>query len=237
VAPKPKRSKSQRQLTFGRKVLYRLAVGLAMLFLEILWLTCRFRYVGQREFVELVTKEKAVVPVCWHQHLLVCARFLVTRRVKPLKPGFMISPSIDGEAPTWLARGYGAHVVRGSGTYTGLRAVRGAHQAIERDGISPAVTPDGPRGPRFKFKPGAIFTAQLSGKPVVPLAFAARPAKVMRTWDKFVIPIPFGKICIAIGEPYYPPAQMSDAQMEEAQREMERRMQATYKLARAELDR
>jgi len=236
VVAKPKRSKSQRRLTAGRKLLYRAAVGVAVMFLELLWLTCRFRYVGQREFVELVRRETAVVPVCWHQHLLICARFLVTRHVKPLKAGFMISPSVDGEAPTMLAHAYGAHVVRGSGTYTGLRAVRGAHQAIERDGISPALTPDGPRGPRFKFKPGAIFAAQISGKPVVPLAFAARPARVLKTWDKFVIPIPFGKICVAIGEPYYPPAQMTDAQMQEAQLEMKRRMHATYRAAKAGLE-
>jgi hypothetical protein len=114
--------------------------------------------------------------------------------------------------------------------------VRGAHQAIVKDGISPAVTPDGPRGPRFKFKPGAIFAAQISGKPVVPVAYAARPAFVLKTWDKFVLPVPFGKVCIAIGEPYFPAAEMTDEQMQEAQREMERRMHETYKQARAALD-
>jgi lysophospholipid acyltransferase (LPLAT)-like uncharacterized protein len=153
-----------------------------------------------------------------------------------MKPGFMISPSVDGEAPTMLARAYGAHVVRGSGTYSGLRAVRGAHQAIAKEGISPAVTPDGPRGPRFKFKPGALFAAQISGKPVVPVAYAARPAFVLKTWDKFILPVPFGKVCIALGEPYFPPAEMTDEQMQEAQREMERRMHETYKQARAALD-
>ena len=99
---------------------------------------------------------------------------------------------------------YGAHVVRGSGPYTGVRAVRGVHQAIVKDGISPGITPDGPRGPRFKLKPGAIFTAQISRKAVVPIAYAAKPAWMLRTWDKFVIPPPFARIVIAIGEPYYP---------------------------------
>lgn len=134
-----------------------------------------------------------------------------------------------------LALSYGAHVVRGSGTYTGLRAVRGAHLAIAKDGISPAVTPDGPKGPRFKFKPGAIFAAQISGKPVVPMAFAAQPAFVLKTWDKFVIPVPFGRVYIALGEPYFPAADMTDEQMREAQREMERRLHETYRQAHAAL--
>lgn len=231
-----KRTKSKRRLTRSRVFLYQIAVGVARLILEILWATCRIRVVGLERFQSLVREHVAVVPVCWHQHLLLCARFLVSRRAAPLKAGFMISPSVDGEAPTMLARAYGAHVVRGSGSYSGLRAVRGAHQAIERDGISPAVTPDGPRGPRFKFKPGAIFAAQISGKPVVPMAFAAKPAFVLKTWDKFVIPVPFGRVCIALGEPYFPPAGLSDEQMQAAQRDMERRMLETYREARKALE-
>jgi hypothetical protein len=231
-----KRTKSKRRLTRGRIVTYRLAVLMAQGVLEVLWHTCRIRIVGYERFQGLVREHVAIVPVCWHQHLLLCARFLVSRRARPMKPGFMISPSVDGEAPTLLALAYGAHVVRGSGTYSGLRAVRGAHQAIVKDGISPAVTPDGPRGPRFKFKPGAIFAAQISGKPVVPVAYAARPAFVLKTWDKFILPVPFGKVCIAVGEPYFPAAEMTDEQMQEAQHEMERRMHETYKQARAALD-
>ena len=215
---------------------YRLAVGMAQVVLEILWFTCRIRVTGGERLAALLVEHGAVVPVCWHQHLLLCARFLVSGRIRGLKPGFMISPSIDGEAPTWLAQAYGAHVVRGSGSYTGLRAVRGAHQAIVKEGISPAVTPDGPRGPRFKFKPGALFAAQISGKPVVPLAFAARPAFVLKTWDKFVIPVPFGRVCIAIGEPYYMAADSTDEQRASAEREMEQRMLETYREARRVLD-
>jgi lysophospholipid acyltransferase (LPLAT)-like uncharacterized protein len=231
---RPKRSRSSRKLTPGRIVLYRLAVGLASLILEILWWTCRIRFVGLDRLHALVREHGAVVPVCWHQHLLLCARFLVSSKVAPMKPGFMISPSVDGEAPSMLARFYGATVVRGSGTYSGLRAVRGAHQSLQ-EGISLTVTPDGPRGPRFKFKPGAIFAAQISGKPVIPVAYAAKPAFVLKTWDKFIIPVPFGKVCMAIGDPYFPPTELSDEQMEQVQRELEQRMLETFRKAKAAL--
>jgi lysophospholipid acyltransferase (LPLAT)-like uncharacterized protein len=134
-----------------------------------------------------------------------------------------------------LALLYGAHVVRGSGSYTGVRAVRGVHQAIVKDLISPSITPDGPRGPRFKLKPGAIFAAQISRKPVVPLAYAAQPARLLKTWDRFVIPWPFAKVRIAIGEPYLPPEDMSDEEREAAQRELERRLHEAFRAARAAL--
>ena len=216
---------------------YRLAVWLTAVILEVLWRTSRLKIIGGERLEALLEAQGAVIPVFWHQHLLICSRFICSGRIKGLKPGFMISPSVDGQAPTMLAQLYGAHVVRGSGSYTGVRAVRGVHQAIVKDGISATITPDGPRGPRFVMKAGAIFTAQISGKAVVPVAYAARPAKLLKTWDKFVIPSPFARIRIAIGEPYFPPAEMSDEQMAAAQREMERRLQETFKVAQAELAR
>jgi lysophospholipid acyltransferase (LPLAT)-like uncharacterized protein len=236
VVARVPRTKSKRQLTATRKLSYRLVVKLARMLVELLWHTCRIRICGGERLSALVKDHGAIVPVCWHQHLVLCARFLVSEHNGGLKPGFMISPSVDGEAPTALAKSYGAHVVRGSGSYTGLRAVRGAHQAIVKDGISPAMTPDGPRGPRFKFKPGALFASQISGKPVVPLAFAARPAFVLKTWDKFVFPVPFARVWIAVGEPFFMASDATDEDMEAAQAEMERRLKETFLEARTLLE-
>lgn len=230
-------TKSKRRLTPARMFVYRLAVWLASFILEVLWRTGRITVVGEDRLTALIREEGSVVPVLWHQHLLLGGRFLVSKRNGGLKPGFMVSPSVDGQAPTMMAQLYGAHVVRGSGSYTGIRALRGVHQAIVKEQISPGITPDGPRGPRFKFKPGAIFSAQISGKAVVPIAYAARPAWLLKTWDKFVVPAPFSRIVIAVGEPYYPPKRLTEEEMEGAQHEMERRLHETFKLAQAHLRR
>ena len=232
----PPRTQSQRQLTPMRMFVYRLAVWLTAGVLEVLWRTGRIQILGLERTEALLHEQRAVIPVFWHQHLLLLSRFLVADRVKGLKPGFMISPSVDGQAPTMLAVLYGAHVVRGSGSYTGVRAVRGVHSAIVKEGISPGITPDGPRGPRFEFKPGAIFTAQIAGKPVVPIAYAAKPMWMLRTWDKFIVPSPFARIVIAIGEPYFPQKRLEEHEMEAAQREMERRLHETFREAKRALD-
>lgn len=229
--PQSVRTKSQRRLTPGRMFAYRVAVYLGAFILEVLWRTSRLKVIGLDRLESLLKEQGAVVPVFWHQHLLMCARFMCSNRIEGIKPGFMISPSVDGQAPTMLAELYGAHVVRGSGSYTGVRAVRGVHQAIVKEGISPTITPDGPRGPRFVMKPGAIFTAQISGKAVVPIAYAASPAKLLKTWDKFVFPLPFARLRIAIGEPYFPPKRMSEEEMAAAQKELERRLHQTFKTA------
>lgn len=227
----PARTKSQRKLTPARMFAYRLAVYLGSLIIEVLWRTSRLQIIHLDRLETLLKEQGAVVPVFWHQHLLMAARFMCSNKIKGIKPGFMISPSVDGQAPTMLAEFYGARVVRGSGSYTGMRAVRGVYNAIVKEGISPTITPDGPRGPRFKMKPGAIFTAQISGKAVVPIAYAASPARLLGTWDKFVIPFPFARLRIAIGEPYFPPKRMTDEEMAAAQEELERRLHETYKIA------
>jgi lysophospholipid acyltransferase (LPLAT)-like uncharacterized protein len=156
--------------------------------------------------------------------------------VPGLNTGFLISPSVDGEGPALLAELYDATVIRGSSTYTGTRAIRQMAKLIKQQGISPLITPDGPRGPRFKFKGGAATVAQLCEIPVVPLAFAARPARVFRTWDKFVLPAPFARIVIMIGEPVIPPRKLTHEQSEALNLELERQMHNTYKQAAAVLE-
>ena len=82
------------------------------------------------------------------------------------------------------------------------------------------ITPDGPRGPRFKFKPGALLLAQMSGRPILPMSYAASHAWLIK-WDRFVIPVPFSRIAIAIGPPVYVPRVNDAASLEQLQAKME----------------
>jgi len=103
-----------------------------------------------------------------------------------------------------------------------------------KDQLSPVITPDGPRGPRFKFKPGAILLAQMSGRPMLPMAYAASRAWLVK-WDKFVIPVPFSRVVITIGAPRYVPRVTDAAAMEQLQADMEGELKKLYQLAASEL--
>jgi lysophospholipid acyltransferase (LPLAT)-like uncharacterized protein len=161
---------------------------------------------------------------------------LLDQRAKGLKPGWLISPSADGELGADAARRLGAHVIRGSSTHTGARALRDCYTAMVKDGISPVVPVDGPKGPRFKFKPGAILLAQMSGRPMLPMAYAASRAWLI-SWDKFVIPVPFSRIAIAIGPPRYVERVVSAQGVEALQGEMEAELKRLYQVARDGLNR
>jgi len=101
--------------------------------------------------------------------------------------------------------------------------------------VSPVITPDGPRGPRFKFKPGALLLAQMSGRAILPMSYAASHAWLIK-WDRFVIPMPFARIAIALGPPCYVPRVTDAASLERLQGRMEEELKRLYAVARAALE-
>jgi lysophospholipid acyltransferase (LPLAT)-like uncharacterized protein len=228
-------TRSSRRLTFWRRALYHVAVPIGLCIIRIWWLTCRVtRVVGKEHLRAALAKTPAIIPCYWHQHQLFCGRYLLRQRALGLKVGFLISPSVDGEIGAMMVRRVGGHVIRGSATNTGARALRDYYQALTQDQVSPVITPDGPRGPAFEFKPGAILLSQMSGRPIVPLAYAATRAWLVK-WDRFVIPVPFSRITIAIGAPRQVPRTLNAAGLAHWQREMETELRAQFEAARAAL--
>ena len=231
-------TRSQRRLTRGRRLLYRLVLPLAMTLVRLFWWSYRrIVVIGDEHFDGALQRCGAVIPVFWHQHLMGCVQYLLPKRARGLKIGFLISPSVDGEVPAIVARRLGGHVIRGSASYTGARALRDFYQALSKDHISPLISPDGPHGPSFVFKAGALLLAQLSGKPIVPIAYAADRAVLFRSWDRFVLPVPFSRIAVAVGEPMTVPRVIKPEELEALQRQMAQQLHELYKQARAGLKR
>jgi lysophospholipid acyltransferase (LPLAT)-like uncharacterized protein len=228
-------TRSGRRMTRARRLLYAIAVPLGLGIIRLWWLTCRIRHIdGDENLTAALAKAPSLVPCYWHQHQLFCARYLLERRSRGLVPGWLISPSVDGELGAMMVNRIGARAIRGSSSHTGARALRDYYVALVKENISPIVTPDGPKGPRFKFKPGAILLAQMSGRPMLPMAYAASHAWRIQ-WDKFIIPVPFARISIAIGEPRYVPRVLDAAGVEALQREMEQVLLRLYQKAAAGL--
>jgi lysophospholipid acyltransferase (LPLAT)-like uncharacterized protein len=229
---------STRRLTPVRRALYAIAVPVGLAVLRFWWWSCKVVEVrGVEHFRAALEKAPSMLPCYWHQHELFCARWLLDRQQEGLKLGFLISPSVDGEVPATMAKRLGAAVIRGSSTRTGARALRDYYQLLVKDQVSPVITPDGPSGPRFRFKPGGIVLAQISGRPLLPMAFAASKAWLV-SWDKFVIPRPFSRIVIAIGEPVSIPRTLKvddAAALAPVQKQLESQLHGLYREARQAL--
>ena len=230
-----RQTRSRRRLTFWRRAGYQIVVPIALGVIRLWWLMCRIVHVrGEEHLSTAIGRSGAIIPCYWHQHQLFCGGLLFRQRVAPIKVGFLISPSVDGEIGAMIVQRVGGHVIRGSSTNTGAKALRDYYQALSKDGVSPVITPDGPRGPAFVFKPGAILLSQMSQRPIVPMAYAASHAWLVQ-WDRFVIPFPFARIAIAIGAPRQVPRTLDAAALERWQIDLGTELRLLFESARAAL--
>ncbi|MFO0690695.1 MAG: lysophospholipid acyltransferase family protein [Myxococcota bacterium] len=125
-----------------------------------------------------------------------------------------VSQSRDGSlvASTLRALGY-AEPARGSSSRGGSAAFLGLLRQLEL-GTTVAVLVDGPRGPAGVAKPGIAALARHSATPIQPLAFAARPALRLGSWDRTLVPLPFARVVCVFGEPIAPTALEDNGQDE-----------------------
>ena len=108
------------------------------------------------------------------------------------------SASRDGAIAARVLELFGAVAVRGSSSRRGAQALVEL-VSLARRGYDLAVTPDGPRGPRYEVKPGVIALAQHTGVPILPISYTLTRRLQLRSWDGFLVPLPFGRCHIRVG--------------------------------------
>ena len=189
-------------LTVKQRITNVLLTPLAKLILFLIWRTCRVvQIIGSEHGERLIEQKKTMIPCYWHQQHLFCTWYMRQLIRRGVKIGFLISPSRDGEIPAKLARAWGGEVIRGSTTRTGAQAMRDMYTLVVKQGISPVSTSDGPQGPIHTFKIGDVLLSQFTQAPLLPLAYAAEKYWMLNSWDRFIVPKPFSRVVIAIGEP------------------------------------
>lgn len=177
-----------------------LLISIGARLLRMLFATLRVR-VNDQCGITLESPDFPVICTFWHNRILaVAAAFL---RVYPReRKGVTVltSPSRDGALLAGVVGKLGMGAVRGSSSRRGATALRECLQILER-GADLAITPDGPRGPRYHLGPGVILLAQQSAGRILPVHVRFGRHTALRTWDGFNIPWPFSKVEIILA-PY-----------------------------------
>ena len=200
--PTPEIPLSEHPMSWSRRLIHRLLAPLVLAFLRGLWMTCRFTISGEEEVADLAASGQPVIVTFWHGELAVGAWYLSRLESLGLNLAFVVSPSRDGEFVMRILERTGGTAVRGSATRSGVKALKGLYRAMTRDGGSPVVLPDGPRGPNRQCKEGAILLSQMAQVPIIPIGIEARPAWRLLTWDRLLVPPPFSRVSIVIGQTY-----------------------------------
>ncbi|HTY68840.1 MAG TPA: lysophospholipid acyltransferase family protein [Alphaproteobacteria bacterium] len=129
----------------------------------------------------------------------------------------------DGRLILEMVRHFGIQPIVGSSSRGGAQAMLTMVQTV-RSGGCIALAPDGPRGPRMRVAPGVVSLAKLTAAPIFPVTFSTTYGRVLRTWDRFFLPFPFGRGVVVYGDPLVVPTDADDAGLETARATLETRL-------------
>lgn len=178
--------------------------------------TARWRFEGAEHRAAALASPRPVIVAFWHERvglgpLLWSMPDAQGRRPPPgSSVAAIISRHRDGMRIAAVARRFGVRQIAGSARRGAMAAAREAMAALEA-GSHLGVTPDGPRGPRRVMKPGLARMASRAGCLVVPAATAASPRIVVNSWDRFHVPLPFGRAALVFLPPIAVPQDADDA--------------------------
>lgn len=155
--------------------------------------TWKYNTVGEEIPASLRSRKEPILFTLWHGQMLPLLWFHRNQGVAVL-----VSEHSDGEIIARILEWMGYALIRGSTSRGAGRALIGLMRTL-KEGNDVAITPDGPRGPRHKFAPGAVVAANRADVAIVPAVANVDKCWQLSSWDGFVIPKPFAKITIAYG--------------------------------------
>jgi lysophospholipid acyltransferase (LPLAT)-like uncharacterized protein len=174
---------------------------------QLVLVTGNIRVRANPQAEDLVLNRRVpVIYALWHCHVF----FMPLLRLHARRPvAVLLSSHRDARIVGVAARMRGVELVQGSSTRGGVSAYRQLLRRL-RSGESVCITPDGPRGPARQVKAGVLHLARQSGCAAVPVGLALNRLRRLRSWDRSVLPLPFGRGVLALGAPLYvPPGQAS----------------------------
>jgi lysophospholipid acyltransferase (LPLAT)-like uncharacterized protein len=181
----------------------------------------RVAFSGDRRHPTDPTVERFIYAF-WHESLLAPTKIAADVKV-------LVSQSADGELIAQVCRRLGVGVIRGSTNRGGASGLLGMLRQDNRSHL--AITPDGPRGPRRKVKPGTAFLASHSGLPVVPIGVGFTRAWRAGSWDRFAVPWPFSIAVGVVGEPVAVPGDLDGDGLEHHRLRIEQALLAATQAA------
>jgi lysophospholipid acyltransferase (LPLAT)-like uncharacterized protein len=137
----------------------------------------------------------------------------------------LVSASKDGETLARVLSRFGLVCVRGSTSRRGKGALLELTRLVQ-NGHDAGITPDGPRGPRFRVQSGVVDLAQLTQALILPVSYVvSRQITFKNAWDHFILPLPFGRCTLRIGQPISVPRDADDRLREDKRLELEQVLQ------------
>jgi hypothetical protein len=186
--------------SFKDRMLIRAADLVFYFLINLIGLTARFEVIGWENHDKAEQNGGLPIYVFWHDRIFLTTYWWRKRRIL-----VMTSRSFDGEYIARFIQRFGYGAVRGSSTRGAVGAVVEMAKLM-RAGCTTAFTIDGPKGPPYVAKMGAVLLAKKSGHPIVPVTMGLARYWKAPSWDHFQIPKPFTRARVYVAPPIYVPA-------------------------------
>lgn len=196
-----------------------IACFVGALYIRLVRYTGRWRIEGEHIPESFRTAGKPFILAFWHGRLLMMP--YCWRRTDLVN--MLISGHRDGRLISQTVKHFDIESVVGSTTHGGAQAMRYLIRQM-RDGGIVGITPDGPRGPRMRVGEGTVALARLAGAPVIPATFAASRRRIVGSWDRFVVALPFSRGVFLWGDPIEVPRDADGEALEARRLELEEAM-------------
>lgn len=158
--------------------------------------TLRIRIVGEEHRRAIMASGRPVLHAIWHQRMVLgILKHPFSRTVT------MASRSSDGEVIATFLACWGFHATRGSSSKGGGQALSEMVEYLKGTTRWAALTPDGPRGPARRSKPGLVRLAEETGGAVLPVGTSSTRPRFLRSWDRYLLPLPFSRCVVVFGPP------------------------------------
>ncbi|MDF1578867.1 MAG: lysophospholipid acyltransferase family protein [Desulfobulbales bacterium] len=208
----------------GRRVVLTLAITLYKIIAKLLFSSCRIETAGMDILEDLKRRKQPYIAAFWHHGI-----FYIRELGRDLPLTAMVSASEDGEYIARLLESSGFETVRGSSNRGGIAALKSLIAAVRERGRIAAIVADGSQGPPLTAQAGAVLLAGKTGAPIVPLGWGANRYIAFRSWDRTVLPKPFSRIAVKVGEPLTVPAGLKAAGIEEYRLKLEKNLKENYR--------
>ena len=199
----------------GRRALSAIGVG----YVRFVHATTRWTTVGGDTPEKYWAAGQPMIGCFWHNRMLLMPFIWPRDR----RISMLISHHGDGRLISDIIGRFGIDTISGSSSRGGANALR-AMIATLRSGVSVAVTPDGPRGPRMHAAAGAVHAAKLAGAPLVAVSHATARRRMLGSWDRFLLALPFGRGVFVWGNPIEIASDADEAEIEAARLALEREL-------------
>ena len=186
------------------------------LLINLLGLTARFAVTGWENHERVEAEGGLPIYVFWHDRIFLTTYWWRKRRIV-----VMTSRSFDGEYIARFIQRFGYGAVRGSSTRGAVGAVVEMARLM-RAGCTTAFTIDGPKGPRYVAKMGAVLLAKKTGQPIIPVTMALDRYWTLPSWDLFQIPKPFTRAHVYVAPPISVPADADEEMLAAKRDELQR---------------